>query len=224
MGMWDLIHQWRSAGKAEHKAQGAQATKEFSDNVGAAHQVDEIAGLDFRKAIDLHLQWKERLRSVVEGNSSEQLDIRLVASDAQCVMGKWIHGNGGVSYGESGQFASLRAHHADFHGCAAGILTEARAGRMFEAKVRLGNSYAKASEAVKHDLSRLYLALSQRWRRLHEWGHPVVGLFRAARSLSGPLLVRPGPCAAFGRSCGGGVQRGAHCADSRTGGPPCRVK
>ena len=96
MGMWDLIHQWRSAGKAEHKAQGAQAAKEFSDNVGAAHQTDEIAGLDFRKAIDQHLQWKERLRSVVEGNSSEQLDIRLVASDAQCVMGKWIHGNGGV--------------------------------------------------------------------------------------------------------------------------------
>jgi copper oxidase (laccase) domain-containing protein len=158
MGMWDLIQQWRST--AKHDRQGV-ADQGFSDNVGATHQADEIAGLDFRKAIDSHLQWKERLRAVVEGDSEEQLDLRQVARDDQCVLGKWIHGPGTATYGNSEQFASLRSHHANFHVCTAGILAEAQAGRTHEAKVQLTNTYAKASEAVKHDLIRLYLALSQ---------------------------------------------------------------
>ena len=156
--MWDLIQQWRSSTRHDAKA---APDKGFSDNVGSTHQADEIAGLDFRKAIDAHLQWKERLRAAVDGNSEEHLDLRQVARDDQCVLGKWIHGPGNASYGDSEQFVSLRGHHADFHVCAAGILAEAQAGRAHEAKLQLTNTYAKASEAVKHDLIRLYLALSQ---------------------------------------------------------------
>ncbi len=159
MGMRDFLRGWLLGGSAS-AADKAQVGKQ-ADNVGGAYSADEIAGLDFKKAIDAHMQWKERLRAVIEGNGSEQLDVATVACDDRCVLGKWIHGPGGSDHGTLGQFVQLRDHHAEFHVCAAGVLAEAQAGRGQEALRQMSGSYAKASEQVKHDLIRLYLELSK---------------------------------------------------------------
>lgn len=156
MGMFDMVRGWLAGGGKDDRA-----TNAVTDNVGGAYTSDELAGLDFKKAIDAHLQWKERLRSVIDGNSSEQLDVATVACDDRCMLGQWIHGSGGASHGHLGQFSQLREHHAEFHVCAAGVLAEAQAGRVQDAQRQLVGSYARASEQVKHDLIRLYLELSK---------------------------------------------------------------
>ena len=156
MGMMAMVRGWLGAG-GRHE----EAARRVNDNVGGAYTTDEIAGLDFKKAIDAHMQWKERLRAVIDGNSSETLDVGTVACDDRCMLGKWIHGPGGAGHGHLPQFGQLREHHAEFHVCAAGVLTEAQAGRAQDALRQMTGSYAKASEQVKHDLIRLYLELSR---------------------------------------------------------------
>ncbi len=156
MGMLDMVRGWfASDGKQQA---GPAATV---DNVGTAYTADEIAGLDFKKAIDAHMQWKDRLRGAIEGSNGEQLDVATVAHDDRCMLGKWIHGPGDSEHGHLAQFSQLREHHAEFHVCAAGVLAEAQLGHTHEAQRQLSGSYAKASELVKHDLIRLYLELSK---------------------------------------------------------------
>ena len=156
MGMMAMVRGWLGTG-GKHE----EAARQVHDNVGSAYSNDEVAGLDFKKAIDAHMQWKERLRGVIEGNGGEQLDVTTVACDDRCVLGKWIHGEGRAGHGHVAQFSQLREHHAEFHVCAAGVLAEAQAGRAQEALRQMSGSYAKASEQVKHDLIRLYLELSK---------------------------------------------------------------
>jgi hypothetical protein len=154
--MFDMVRGWL-AGGGKHD----DAARTVTDNVGGAYTADEVAGLDFKKAIDAHMQWKERLRGVIEGSSKESLEVATVACDDRCMLGQWIHGPGGSSHGHLGQFSQLREHHAEFHVCAAGVLAEAQAGRTQDAQRQLSGSYARASEQVKHDLIRLYLELSK---------------------------------------------------------------
>ncbi|WP_240099592.1 CZB domain-containing protein [Thermomonas flagellata] len=158
MGMLDVLRGWLGGGRGTAQAPQVQM---LVDNVGEAHAPDEIDGLDFRKAIDAHVHWKQRLQAVIEGHSAESLDVATVARDDRCVLGQWIHGAGRVSHGHLAQFAQLREHHADFHVCAAAVLAEAQAGHVQEAQRQLGGQYARASEQVKHDLIRLYLALTK---------------------------------------------------------------
>jgi hypothetical protein len=160
MGMFDMVRGWLSGGGKQEAG-----TSGTVDNVGMAHVPDEIDGLDFKKAIDAHMQWKDRLRGAIDGNSGEQLDVTQIACDDRCVLGQWIHGMGAVAHGHLPQFTVLREHHAEFHVCAAGVLAEAQAGHAQEAQRQLSGVYSKVSEQVKHDLIRFYLDLSKAQRQ-----------------------------------------------------------
>lgn len=157
MGMLNFLRNFLSEGKTSQEPQSAAKVPPLVDNVGKAYAPDEISGLDFKKAIDAHMLWKDRLRNAIEGGGSEQLDLIMVACDDRCVLGKWIHGPGGEAHGQNSQFQALKQHHAEFHIYAAGVLTEAQNGRTQEALRQLTGQYARASEQVKHDLIRLYL-------------------------------------------------------------------
>ncbi len=118
---------------------------------------EEAAGLNFKSAIDAHIRWKLRLAAVIAGTSDEVLDPAVVGRDDQCVLGKWIHGEGGRAFSDSIQFAELREAHADFHQCAARVLIAAQGGDKAGAEQLLNSGdYPRASVNVTSILAKLY--------------------------------------------------------------------
>lgn len=127
------------------------------DNAGA-----ELAGLNFKTAVDAHMKWKVRLESYIGGTSTEQLKVELVCRDDQCPLGKWIYDKGGEKFGFSETFFDMKAHHALFHRSAGDVLAAAQAGDATGARKLLhGGDYVKASERVKMLLARLFVMASE---------------------------------------------------------------
>lgn len=48
----------------------------------------ELAGLDFKTAIDAHMKWKVRLEAVIDGRSEETLEVAVVSCDNRCTLGQ----------------------------------------------------------------------------------------------------------------------------------------
>jgi len=149
MGIMDWF---RGTAKGEKPAQNAPET---SDK-GA-----EIAGLNFKSAVDAHMKWKTRLETYIQGTSNEDLKVDVVCRDDQCPLGKWIYAKGGASFGYSETFFDMKAHHANFHRCAGDILANAQAGKKEEALRLLHHGdYVRASERVKMLLAKLFVLVS----------------------------------------------------------------
>lgn len=144
----------------------------------------EVAGLNFKSAVDAHMKWKIRLDAYISGTSDEKLDASVVCRDDQCPLGKWIYGRGGGEFGYSETFFDMKAHHAHFHRCAGDIVLAAQAGDKDKARQLLHHGdYVHASERVKKLLARLFVLVSDgktaidahiKWKeRLHDYilGH-----------------------------------------------------
>jgi len=141
--------------------QGGDKAAAAAPEPGADDKGAELAGLNFKSAIDAHLKWKVRLESYINGTSTEQLSVAVVSRDDQCPLGKWIYDKGGEKYGFSETFFDMKAHHAHFHRCAGGVLTAAQAGDKATATTLLhGGDYLKASERVKMLLARMFMIAS----------------------------------------------------------------
>lgn len=135
----------------------APALPADADDKGA-----ELAGLNFKTAVDAHMKWKVRLESYIAGTSTEQLKVEVVSRDDQCPLGKWIYDKGGEKFGFSETFFDVKAHHAHFHRCAGSVLSAAQAGDT-ETALRLlrGGDYVKASERVKMLLARMFVIAAE---------------------------------------------------------------
>ena len=134
----------------------AQAV-EAANDTGA-----ELAGLNFKTAVDAHMKWKVRLESYIGGTSTEQLKVEVVCRDDQCPLGKWIYDRGGEKFGYSETFFDMKAHHALFHRSAGDVLAAAQAGDASGARKLLhSGDYVKASERVKMLLARLFVMASE---------------------------------------------------------------
>lgn len=139
----------------------------------------EVAGLDFKSAVDAHMKWKVRLEAYINGTSNEQLDVDVICRDDQCPLGRWIHTRGVSEFGYSETFFDMKAHHAHFHRCAADVLSSAQAGEKEKALQLLHQGdYVRASERVKKLLAKLFVLVSDgktaidahmKWKeRLHD--------------------------------------------------------
>ncbi len=117
----------------------------------------EVAGLNFQEAVAAHQRWKARLQACIDGTRSEKLDPAIVGRDDQCVLGKWIHGQGAATFGDLPVFSELKAGHAEFHRVAGEVLTSVYAGRAEEAAKVLGSTFAQASVKVLGLLASLFL-------------------------------------------------------------------
>ncbi len=137
--------------------QAAAPASAAADTAGA-----EIAGLNFKTAVDAHMKWKVRLENYISGTSTEQLKVEVVCRDDQCPLGKWIYDKGGETFGYSETFFDMKVHHAMFHRCAGKVLEAAQAGDR-DGATRLLNTgeYVKASERVKMLLARLFVMASE---------------------------------------------------------------
>lgn len=156
MGMLDWFKNIVGGGSGS-PTDASSATVGVPDDAGA-----ELAGLNFKTAIDAHMKWKMRLDTYIKGSSTEQLVIDVVCRDDQCPLGKWIHDKGGEKFGYSETFFDMKAHHAHFHRCAGGVLAAAQAGDTPTAlKLLNGGDYVKASERVKMLLARMFVIASE---------------------------------------------------------------
>lgn len=119
---------------------------------------EAAAGVNVKTAIDAHIRWKHRLEGYLRGTSGEVLLPQVVAADNQCVLGKWIHGEGARRYGHVDVFQELVHVHAEFHQHAGQVLTTAQRGE-FDAAMQLlqTGDYSKTSNRVKRLLARLYV-------------------------------------------------------------------
>ncbi|MDH5204216.1 MAG: CZB domain-containing protein [Hylemonella sp.] len=124
---------------------------------------EEVAGLNFKTAIDAHMKWKARLRAAIDGSSDEQLDPQLIALDNQCLLGKWLHGPGGEKFGGYPRFKTLCAEHARFHRSAAAVAQLTQEKKIDEAKKEIeAGSYHDISLKVTGELAALYVEISSK--------------------------------------------------------------
>jgi Chemoreceptor zinc-binding domain len=144
MGLFDVFHKDSSA--------------ENTQNAQPASAEGELAGLSLKEALDAHSAWKERLSKVIEGNSDEKLDFEVVIQDNQCVLGKWIYGEGKRLYEHLPDYEPLRLAHAEFHECAGQALEQYQLGNQVFAERILKSKFRTASNKNQMLLTSLFVA------------------------------------------------------------------
>jgi len=104
--------------------------------------------MDIRKTIDAHVEWRNRLASYL-AHPDQTLDADAIAIDDQCLLGRWLRGEGAAESGWAG-YAQLVRDHARFHQEAAKLVRRANAGERITVEVALGSKseYNKSSNAV----------------------------------------------------------------------------
>lgn len=100
--------------------------------------------MNFDDAILAHIKWKVRLNKFIDGAGSERLESRAVCRDDLCELGKWIYGEG-ARYESLPQYLELVRTHANFHLCAAEVVSKVDAGDVAGAKALMGGPVALAS-------------------------------------------------------------------------------
>ena len=116
--------------------------------------------MDLMEAIKAHVAWKVRLERYVSGDRSENLNPAVICQDNQCMLGKWIYGEGKV-YEELPNFSEMKNDHAAFHQCAADIVQKCDDGNATEAEALLQKDYNRISQRVKNSLAKLGIHLMQ---------------------------------------------------------------
>lgn len=101
------------------------------------HRNDEENGMNFDDAIRIHTQWKMKLSNYI-AKPDRSLDSALVATDNQCELGKWLHGDG-RKYAAIPEFTALITEHQRFHRAASEVVKKADSGLSMNQEVALGS-------------------------------------------------------------------------------------
>lgn len=110
--------------------------------------------MDFDQAIDVHQQWRGRLRKCIDGE--EKLDPSAVCRDDRCTLGQWINGEG-LKFKDNNHFSQLKNDHLQFHRTAAEVVKLANAGKKDEANKMLttAGAFMQVSARVISDILKL---------------------------------------------------------------------
>jgi hypothetical protein len=98
--------------------------------------------MTFDAAIKAHSDWKLRLANYCQGKPTEPIDIRKLAMDNVCELGKWLHGEG-RKYATDPVYPELVQGHATFHRTAAKLASMVERG---EASTALTQIQSRDSE------------------------------------------------------------------------------
>jgi len=99
------------------------------------------------------VEWKIRLQAYQRGEGPK-LDTLTVGSDCKCALGQWLYGDG-AAFGSLAEFRQLKADHANFHKCAARVVTLIDRKDAPGAQSLLTGEYAAASSKVVMAISQL---------------------------------------------------------------------
>lgn len=113
-----------------------------------------LEAFNFDQAIDVHRQWKVKLRQAIAHR--DQLDADTISRDDCCQLGKWLHGPGGRRFGHETLFGDLVESHAHFHQAAGDVAQTINRGDYREAgaMIESGSRFADASSEVSTLLSQ----------------------------------------------------------------------
>lgn len=113
-----------------------------------------VENFDFDKAIEAHRAWKVKLRKAIA--NQEKIDADTLSRDNVCPLGKWIHGAGGVTFGQHAEFGNLREMHRRFHICAGGVARKINLGGSPDLASLLdaGSEFSQISTAVITSLTK----------------------------------------------------------------------
>jgi hypothetical protein len=124
------------------------------------HELIEQVEVCLDQAIDVHRQWREKLKTAVA--AGETLDAATLRRSDCCDLGKWLNAQGRNLYGNKPQFVKLLARHNDFHLVASMVANSINDGEYTDMqKVLNGNSqFAQASIDVETAVMTLKFSLS----------------------------------------------------------------
>jgi hypothetical protein len=100
--------------------------------------------IDFDAAIEAHVEWKMRLRIMLDaGEAANVQPLEFEAAD-RCSFGAWLRGEG-RRFAEDPVYAALDRFHVEFHRAAAEVIRQAAAGERLQAEATLAGEYARHS-------------------------------------------------------------------------------
>lgn len=117
---------------------------------------ESLSGLNLKEVIDAHMQWKDKLNATLNGTAEEKYEVETVSKDNLCILGKWLYGPGKEKFSKLPEYEALRKIHADFHVCAASVLTHHEQGSLASAAKTLNGEFKDLSNQIQLDLVRLF--------------------------------------------------------------------
>lgn len=131
-----------------------------SDPGRAEKEVTQV--INVYDAVLAHRAWKKRLIEYLEGRSTEDLQPAKICKDNLCVLGKWIHSDGKVQFGNQPVFVTLVGEHAKFHVHAAKVVEAHQAGNDDLAVEILQGSFDEQSRKTVNCLTKLHALVEER--------------------------------------------------------------
>jgi aerotaxis receptor len=105
-------------------------------------------GASFTAIKSVHLAWKSKIRSYLDGN--ESIISGAAATDPhQCSLGKWYYGDGLAEFGQLPAMTALEKPHNDLHATIKRIVELNRAGKQTEAEALLPQVDRLSDEVVR---------------------------------------------------------------------------
>jgi methyl-accepting chemotaxis protein len=120
-------------------------SRELGVKVEEPHQTVKF---DFDAAIKAHIDWKMKLGKYIN-NPDGSLDPKVVCTDNNCALGKWLYGDGAQFKNEYPEdYENLRQSHAEFHKIAGSIIEKIDKKDFDQAKFLLSPNgpYMKVSD------------------------------------------------------------------------------
>lgn len=130
--------------------------EKFVAALGLKPQQAEITQvINLYDAVLAHTAWKKRLFEFLEGQSKEDLQPGKIGVDYLCVLGKWIHSDGKLHFGDQPEFIKLLEEHAKFHVHAAKVVEAHLAGETNRALEMLTGGFEDQSRKTVKCLTKL---------------------------------------------------------------------
>lgn len=104
--------------------------------------------MDIAKAKAQHAKWKMLFRTAIETGGA--MDVETIADDHCCELGRWLHGEAKINYGEQPAYLWCVEAHAEFHQQAGQVAQTINAQCLNDASdmLRDGSAFARASARV----------------------------------------------------------------------------
>lgn len=131
----------------------------ISGNPFPQSEIDEVRKtVDFRAAIQSHLNFKYAVVSAMEGRQNKELPGPIGCSDS-CNLGRWMNETAAIYFGELKAFDELKAEHRRFHQAAKEVVELKHAGQAARAKDVFERDFEPSSRRIVswiHHLDELF--------------------------------------------------------------------
>lgn len=112
------------------------------------HKLVQIAGLDFLEAADFHINYRNKLVRLIDGNIRDAGDDLSVWGAVDCHLGYWLSHKGKHTFAQFSSFQHLVTAHAEFHRHVDMILVRVWAGAFVEADELLKNDFSQSTRRI----------------------------------------------------------------------------